>query len=649
MAERIIVSNCTNLLDSPDSKTSDLVCKLRPHFGGQFICFKWNGESSLDVVILRHVGIIDKIKDCFHRVSSDHIWRLNAQMSSSNEISVSFILLCQMNKLFLCRYPKIEPVIKRIYNYLAEEGFRISFMEYNSEDSSFKSKRNNKNYSFSAKLHRQIRRYESLSSTNSVITSDKLVKKTNSGKRQILSKYRIKKPTKKLKMVTPRCKEDRHVYNVYPLHGANQHTNPAYPLYSDGNSSTRTSLQDTIRNMGQCPSQITDQIDVRHGVQSLSIDDERHLDHTPNSSSGSLPTPMECEDSPCTTISGQPLCHDGASSIEPEADISQETSKSEICINGRSLDQTLQFEFTGINLYNATTSAIDSGPYGPQAIARQSTSINDLLRILGRVRSPEYADFKDRLDTFSRWPSDIVQTPAQVAEAGFFYTGSHDIVRCFACDGGLKNWDPDDDPWVEHARWFPQCAYVLHVKGEEFINLAQMTTEESDEEYEYAAHAGATLGGGENSSMNTNSVSNEMSIPSVLETEGAKLVLRMGYSERDVALAINDIFKEGKDVFTGQDIADIILEKEMRKELVCSKVSADYSTSVENITTAEQAFRENKHLKEMLQCIECKTKERNILFLPCTHHVVCESCSRDLHICTYCYRKINEKIRTYMS
>ena len=26
-------------------------------------------------------------------------------------------------------------------------------------------------------------------------------------------------------------------------------------------------------------------------------------------------------------------------------------------------------------------------------------------------------------------------------------------MKCFYCDGGLRNWQPEDAPWVEHARW----------------------------------------------------------------------------------------------------------------------------------------------------------------------------------------------------
>ena len=61
------------------------------------------------------------------------------------------------------------------------------------------------------------------------------------------------------------------------------------------------------------------------------------------------------------------------------------------------------------------------------------------------------------------------QQPKELAEAGFFYIGLSDQVKCFYCDGGLRNWQADDYPWTEHARWFSKCGFVRLVKGDDFI------------------------------------------------------------------------------------------------------------------------------------------------------------------------------------
>ncbi|KAL3848116.1 hypothetical protein ACJMK2_018995 [Sinanodonta woodiana] len=87
-----------------------------------------------------------------------------------------------------------------------------------------------------------------------------------------------------------------------------------------------------------------------------------------------------------------------------------------------------------------------------------------------RPKHPEHAPLSSRITSYTRWPTHLDQTPQQMAEAGFFYAGINDYTRCFQCGGGLRNWEPGDNPWIEHARWYPQCAYVLVKKGQKFVN-----------------------------------------------------------------------------------------------------------------------------------------------------------------------------------
>jgi len=86
--------------------------------------------------------------------------------------------------------------------------------------------------------------------------------------------------------------------------------------------------------------------------------------------------------------------------------------------------------------------------------------------------SLQYRTEQARLWSFVDWPKSIKQRPEALAEAGFYYTGVGDKVKCFYCDGGLRDWEPDDEPWVQHARWFDKCDYVLTVKGAEYVQQA---------------------------------------------------------------------------------------------------------------------------------------------------------------------------------
>ena len=66
-----------------------------------------------------------------------------------------------------------------------------------------------------------------------------------------------------------------------------------------------------------------------------------------------------------------------------------------------------------------------------------------------------------RLRSFQRnngWKGAV--DPRKLAEAGFYYTGIHDHVKCFACDVSLKSWLPSDDPVKEHLKIEPNCSYI---------------------------------------------------------------------------------------------------------------------------------------------------------------------------------------------
>ncbi|XP_006887370.1 PREDICTED: baculoviral IAP repeat-containing protein 2 [Elephantulus edwardii] len=78
-----------------------------------------------------------------------------------------------------------------------------------------------------------------------------------------------------------------------------------------------------------------------------------------------------------------------------------------------------------------------------------------------------------RLRTFLHWPSSVPVQPGQLASAGFYYVGRNDDVKCFCCDGGLRCWESGDDPWLEHAKWFPRCEFLIRMKGQEFVDEIQ--------------------------------------------------------------------------------------------------------------------------------------------------------------------------------
>ncbi|XP_064478326.1 E3 ubiquitin-protein ligase XIAP-like isoform X1 [Ornithodoros turicata] len=86
-----------------------------------------------------------------------------------------------------------------------------------------------------------------------------------------------------------------------------------------------------------------------------------------------------------------------------------------------------------------------------------------------------YATLADREASFQAYPATAKGNTRKMVKAGFFYTGTEDRTMCFQCGNSLCGWDVDDDPLLEHARWFPECPYVELQLGHLAINDVRQT------------------------------------------------------------------------------------------------------------------------------------------------------------------------------
>ncbi|XP_062607038.1 death-associated inhibitor of apoptosis 2-like [Saccostrea cucullata] len=86
------------------------------------------------------------------------------------------------------------------------------------------------------------------------------------------------------------------------------------------------------------------------------------------------------------------------------------------------------------------------------------------------MRYPQYARLSKREATFEHgWPEPLLGKIPDIARAGFFCKGYEDKTVCFHCGMTLINWDPEDDPCVEHAYWNPNCPYINLYKGRGWV------------------------------------------------------------------------------------------------------------------------------------------------------------------------------------
>ncbi|AAM70284.1 inhibitor of apoptosis 1 [Phthorimaea operculella granulovirus] len=89
-----------------------------------------------------------------------------------------------------------------------------------------------------------------------------------------------------------------------------------------------------------------------------------------------------------------------------------------------------------------------------------------------------HKELKARLESFETWPVGLKQKPAELADAGLYYTGCGDRCLCFACGVELENWLPDEDVWTKHALETDKCTHIILSKGDEFVKSVKKQDDE---------------------------------------------------------------------------------------------------------------------------------------------------------------------------
>ncbi|XP_053384545.1 uncharacterized protein LOC123537259 [Mercenaria mercenaria] len=97
-------------------------------------------------------------------------------------------------------------------------------------------------------------------------------------------------------------------------------------------------------------------------------------------------------------------------------------------------------------------------------------------------RHPNYSHYAERLMSFTEWKHRSPQ-PETLSQAGFFFTKQGDLVRCFQCGIGLKDFSLDDDPLLEHVRHSRQCPFLPELLGDDGLAMYQNRLQAVDPEY----------------------------------------------------------------------------------------------------------------------------------------------------------------------
>ncbi|XP_041112540.1 baculoviral IAP repeat-containing protein 7 isoform X2 [Polyodon spathula] len=206
----------------------------------------------------------------------------------------------------------------------------------------------------------------------------------------------------------------------------------------------------------------------------------------------------------------------------------------------------------------------------------------------GQPVYPEMETEQSRVTTFHTWPPHATVQPEILARAGFFYTGQSDNVKCFYCDGGLRNWEPGDDPWQEHAKWFPRCEFLLQARGRDYVSNIQ---------------------------------------ESYFNTRGS---------------GSGSLLSGAGDITSGQETT------ESQRQSTSAGEARETQHPEEKVgdRSPEEQLRQ---LQEERTCKVCMDKVVSIVFVPCGHLVVCTDCAASLSNCPICRAIIRGSVRAFMS
>ncbi|KAK3100454.1 hypothetical protein FSP39_020294 [Pinctada imbricata] len=231
------------------------------------------------------------------------------------------------------------------------------------------------------------------------------------------------------------------------------------------------------------------------------------------------------------------------------------------------------------------TQASASATTGPKSAA---ATLEPLGISIERPRYPQYAVLTTRIASYKDWSANLEQRPEELARAGFLYEGRNDFTRCFFCAGGLRDWEPGDIPWIEHARWYEKCVFLRQCMGDEFVKLVKEG-----------------------------------------KIEDAKRKLSGQRRKSNVETKSNSSdHSESPNSATHTDTNDDDSATENQREVL---------------------MEENRQLKDQQICKICKDEDISVVFLPCGHMVTCLSCAPAIRICPLCGQFVKGTIKAILS
>ncbi|KAI8745479.1 baculoviral IAP repeat-containing protein 2 isoform X1 [Biomphalaria glabrata] len=293
----------------------------------------------------------------------------------------------------------------------------------------------------------------------------------------------------------------------------------------------------------------------------------------------------------------------------------------------------------------AVTQAVSAAGQNSANRTEGGPTYSELGIVTERPKRFEYAVLPKRMETFTSWPRDHHLRPKELAEAGFYYAGYGDCARCFYCGGGLRNWEDEDDVWVEHARWFPKCAYIRQQMGQVFVDIVQ----ELNKTYDHILFTMVKEKMGDAASA----FQLDTKDTPLKRDPAVKTVVDMGFPYVEVIAAAEAIKNEGN-ILSADKIYDRLVSDNINRRPNAPKIMELKLDGVNTETLARDTERlrslkeQNNQLRQQTVCKICMDKEVAVVFLPCGHLVSCTDCAAAMKDCPVCRNHVRGIVRAFM-
>ena len=108
----------------------------------------------------------------------------------------------------------------------------------------------------------------------------------------------------------------------------------------------------------------------------------------------------------------------------------------------------------------ASTGPLRASPAEPVLDPPSEKLIYPQAPTIRTVEDAQMKETRNRMQTYKNWPRNTPVSPEDLVNAGFYFVGPDDRVKCAYCQKRIRNWEKSDDPKAVHATLNKSCEFV---------------------------------------------------------------------------------------------------------------------------------------------------------------------------------------------